>query len=127
MVAKVAGYSRQALQANAEIKKAYTLAKKGMAARTHPRLLKRASTKSHQELLDENVVLRARLEKLEAREIFWKRRWYTIAYNIRQKGLQMEQFDRTVPFAGPPMQVPELQAILNAWNEDIPPVTDRPK
>lgn len=127
MVEKFAGFSRQALHANAEVKKAYALAKHNMAMRADCRGLRSVNTKTNQEILSENAALRDQLEKMKAKEVFWKQRWYTIAYNIRQKGLQMEQIDRPVPFAGPAMNAREIQAILDAWNEEAPPAVDRPE
>lgn len=123
MIADYAGVSRQSLQAHTEIKKAYTLAKQAFIARSNASLSKKVSFKANQELINENIALRARLDKLEERERFWKLRWYTIAYNIRQCNLQMVQIDRPVPFAGPSMNHQEIQMILATWNEPIPPVS----
>jgi hypothetical protein len=123
MIASYAGISRQSLQAHSEIKKAYILAKQAFVARSNPRLLNRNRSKSSQDLINENIVLRARLEQLEVREVFWKQRWYRIAFNIRLHGLQMEHVDRVVPFTGPAMNIQEIQKILDSWNEPIPPVS----
>lgn len=123
MIENYAGISRQSLQAHAEIKKAYILAKQTFAARSNPSLLKKNKTKASEELINENIVLRARLEKLEEREEFWKRLWYRIAYNIRKHGLQMERVDRVVPFSGPAIYHQEIQDILDTWSGPIPPVS----
>lgn len=123
MISDYSGFSRQALQANSDIKKAYLLAKQGFRARSKPYLHHRASAKNSKNLINENIALRARVEQLEAREVFWKLRWYTVAYNIRQHGLQMERIDRPVPFSGPAMNQKEIQSILDLWNEPIPPVS----
>lgn len=123
MIAEYSGVSRQSLQANSEIKKAYVLAKQTFFARSNPRLLKQSRNKASQDLINENIALRNRLEQLEARENSWKLRWYTIAYNIRQHGLQMERIDRVVPFTGEAMKQQEIQKILDDWNEPIPPVS----
>lgn len=117
------GISRQSLQGHPEIKKAYILAKQAFVARSNPSLLRKNRAKAGQDLINENIALRARLDDLEAREAFWRLRWYTIAYNIRQHGLQMERIDRLVPFSGPAMNLQEIQQILNTWNEPIPPVS----
>lgn len=123
MIAEYSGLSRQSLQANLEIKKAYLLAKQAFVARSNPQLLKQSRSKASQDIVDENIALRSRLEQLEAREKAWKLRWYTIAYNIRQHGLQMERIDRVVPFTGDAMKQQEIQKILDDWNEPIPPVS----
>ncbi|QKE61872.1 hypothetical protein HNE05_00295 [Aquipseudomonas campi] len=123
MIAEYAGLSRQSLQANAEIKKAYHLAKQAFVARSNSRLRKRSSNKGCQDLINENVALQARIAELEKRDSFWRVRWYTIAYNVRQHGLQMERIDRVVPFTGEAMKQQEIQKILDDWNEPIPPVS----
>lgn len=123
MIAEYSGLSRQSLQANSEIKKAYVLAKQTLIARSNPLLLKQSRSKASQDLVNENIALRNRLEQLEARENAWKLRWYTIAYNIRLHGLQMERIDRVVPFTGEAMKQQEIQKILDDWNEPIPPVS----
>lgn len=123
MIEEFTGFSRQSLQAHSEIKKAYLLAKQAFIARFNPSLRKKNRAKANQELINENIALRARLDKLEAREAFWRRRWYTIAYNLRQHNLQMERVDRLVPFSGPAMNHQEIQRILDTWNEPIPPVS----
>lgn len=123
VIEKFAGVSRQSLQAHPEIKKAYIVAKQAFIARSNPSLLRKNRAKAGQELVNENIALRARIDELETREAFWRLRWYTIAYNIRQHGLQMERIDRLVPFSGPAMNLDEIQSILDAWNEPIPPVS----
>lgn len=123
MIEDYAGISRQSLQAHSEIKKAYILAKQAFAARSNPRLLKQNRNKTSQELINENIALRVRLEKLEVLIESWKLRWYTIAFNIRLHGLQMERIDRVVPLPGPAMYHQELQDILDAWSGPIPPVS----
>lgn len=123
MIAEYSGVSRQSLQAISEIKKAYVLAKQTFVARSNPRLRKRSSNKGYQDLINENVALQARIAELEKRDSFWRVRWYTIAYNVRQHGLQMERIDRVVPFTGEAMKQQEIQKILDDWNEPIPPVS----
>ncbi|MDH1869268.1 hypothetical protein [Ectopseudomonas mendocina] len=127
MLEKFTGFSRQALHANAEIKKAFALAKHNMVTRADCRGLRSGGTRTNQETLSEIAALRDQLEKMKAKEAFWKQRWYRIAYNIRLKGLQMEKFDRAVPFIGPAMKAKEIQAILDEWNEEIPAAADRPE
>lgn len=123
MVAEYSGISRQSLHANSEIKMAYHSAKQAFVARSNLRLLKGSSNKKYQELVSENVALKARIEELERRDSFWKKRWYYIAYNIRLHGLQMSSIDRVVPLSGEAMSQKEIQRILDDWDEPIPPTS----
>lgn len=115
------GFTRQALQAHLDIKAAYDIAKKQVT-------MNRQSAKTGDlSLIDEEVVntlrsLQKKIEVLENLEILWKRRWYRIAYNIRQQGIQMVDIDKPVPVGHEAIPAKTVNKILNAFDGDIPPV-----
>ena len=88
------GFSRQSLQAKAEIKAAYDYAKKSLAGG----LVKNQEQAklSVESLQHENERLKLEIVEYQRREQLWKERWQRIAYNIRQKGMQVHQVDRSI-------------------------------
>ena len=85
-------FSRQSLQAKAEIKAAYDYAKKSLAGG----LVKsrEQSTQENEELLHEVQRLELEVAEYKRREHLWRERWQRIAFHIRQKGLQVHEIDR---------------------------------
>src|SRR5476649_2903942 len=86
------GFSRQSLQAKAEIKAAYDYAKKSLAGG----LVKsrEQATQENGELLNEVQRLKLEITEYKRRENLWRERWQRIAFHIRQKGLQIHEIDQ---------------------------------
>ncbi len=87
------GFSRQSLQAKPEIKAAYDFAKKSLAGGL---VINRQKAGKDIEYLQREVQrLELEVADYKRRELLWKERWQRIAYNIRQKGMQIHQIDNT--------------------------------
>lgn len=117
-------FTRQALQAHPRIKEAFQAAKSKLAN-------ERASEKNVKPLLDSlaspDLVkkLYARIALLENQQELWRRRWFCIAYNIRNQGIQMFDIDKPVPIGAKQLSDKEIRTELNRFDQDIPPVANR--
>jgi len=117
-------FTRQALQAHPRIKEAFQAAKLKLAN-------ERASAKNSTPLLDSKATtelvkkLSARIALLENQQELWRRRWFRIAYNIRNQGVQMYDIDKPVPIGIKQLSDKEMRAELSCFDQDIPPVASR--
>ena len=88
-------FSRQSLQAKSAIKAAYLQAKQALSGgivKTKDQAIKQA-----EELQVEIRRLKTELEASSRREQIWLLRWQTIAFNIRNQGIQMTNVDKKLP------------------------------
>lgn len=115
-------FTRQALQAHPRIKEAYLSAKSRLAEARNTKHSPTASLSLGAEFEEQIKALYKRIEILEHQRELWKRRWYCIAYHIRNAGVQMFNIDKPVPIGSPPMSDKEVRKILERFDQDIPPV-----
>lgn len=119
VVEEASGFTRQALNARAEIKAAFNAAKAalrdGGAARAKLEAMADNAT-----LIAENARLRAQIMDLKEKEFRWKVRWQRIAYHIRTKGLQVSQIDQQAPEGAKLPSERETDSILRPLDQDIP-------
>lgn len=110
------GFSRQSLQAKAEIKAAYDYAKKSLAGG----LVKsrEQATQENNELLNEVQRLRFEIAEYKRRENLWRERWQRIAFNIRQKGLQVHEIDQSASENS--LTERETNNVLRPFDKEIP-------
>jgi hypothetical protein len=110
-------FSRQSLQAKAEIKAAYDYAKKSLAGG----LVKsrEQATQENEELLHEVQRLKLEVAEYKRRENLWRERWQRIAFNIRQNGLQVHEIDH--PTTENTLSERETNNILRPFDKEIPP------
>lgn len=102
------GFSRQSLQAKPEIKAAYDHAKQALSGgivKSKEKLLT-----SNEQLLCEIERLKAELEAYKKKEILWMERWQRIAFNIRQKGIQMYSMDKPINKAAKTKNISNTEA-----------------
>ena len=117
-------FTRQALQAHPQIKKAFQDAKSKLLAEkisqkdAKPQLDSAASA----ELVEK---LYARIAVLEHQQELWRRRWFCIAYNIRNQGIQMFDVDKSVPIGAKQLSAKEIRRELERFEGDLPPVAIR--
>lgn len=127
MLEEFSGFTRQALQARGDIKGSYDAAKARVRAAKSgltPEIEFNGSVPD--ELLDELAELRKKVEVLEFREAAWRRRWYCIAFNVRQQNLvQMVDVDKGVPLSAQGISQKQVHQILDALDKEIPPVAHR--
>lgn len=112
------GFSRQSLQAKPEIKAAYDFAKKSLAGGL---VVSRDQAGKDIGFLQREVQ-RLELEVAEhkRRETLWKERWQRIAFNIRQKGVQIHQIDCDLPSKGSNIcTYKDASSILKEFDEEI--------
>ena len=104
-------FTRQALQAHPRIKETYQATKsrlsneKAALKSAKPQLDSVASAKLVEKLY-------ARIAVLENQHELWRRRWYCIAYNIRNQGVQMFDIDKPVPIGAKPLSGKEIRSEL---------------
>jgi hypothetical protein len=110
------GFSRQSLQAKAEIKAAYDYAKKSLSGG----LIKsrEQATQENDELQNEVQRLRLEIAEYKRRENLWRERWQRIAFNIRQKGIQIHDIDQ--PTEENSLSERETSNILRPFDIEIP-------
>jgi len=110
------GFSRQSLQAKAEIKAAYDYAKESLAGG----LVKsrEQATQENDELLNEVQRLKLEIAEYKRRENLWRERWQRIAFNIRQKGFQVHEIDHSAPESA--LTERETNNILRPFDKEIP-------
>lgn len=109
------GFSRQSLQAKAEIKAAYDYAKESLAGglvKSHEQ-----ATQENDELQHEVQHLKLEVAEYKRRENLWRERWQRIAFNIRQKGLQIHEIDQP---ADGSLGDREISNILRPFDKEIP-------
>ena len=110
-------FSRQSLQAKAEIKAAYDYAKKSLAGG-----LVKSREHAHQEneeLLHEVQRLKLEVAEYKRREQLWRERWQRIAFHIRQKGMQVHEIDQGTSENS--LTERETSNILRPFDKEIPP------
>lgn len=118
-ISKSSGFSRQSLQAKDEIKAAYDNAKaalRGGLVKT-----KEQATTENEELRCELNRLQIEIENYKRKELLWLQRWQRIAFHIRNKGLQVEDFDKKIPEDGGKPTERDTAKILRPFDKDIPP------
>ncbi|OGT37082.1 MAG: protein kinase [Gammaproteobacteria bacterium RIFCSPHIGHO2_12_FULL_38_14] len=110
------GFSRQSLQAKAEIKAAYDYAKKSLAGG----LVKsrEQATQENEELLHEVQRLKLEVSEYKRREHLWRERWQRIAFHIRQKGMQIHEVDQLTEESK--LTERETSNILRLFDKEIP-------
>lgn len=113
------GFSRQSLQAKSEIKAAYDNAKQALSGGLVK--TKEQATKEAKVLQVEVNRLKAELEACKKKEDLWLRRWQQIAFNVRQKGIQMASVDKKPPEGAELPSNTEATQILRPFDKDIPP------
>jgi hypothetical protein len=112
------GFSRQSLQAKPEIKLAYDFAKKALSTDLSERAGQ--TLKSSKELMQEIERLQFEIEKYQRLEAMWKARWQRIAFNIRQRGYQINLIDASAPKDSNPLSDREIKKILGDFDQEIP-------
>ena len=120
-------FTRQALQAHPRIKEAYLSTKSRLAEARSAKPSATVSLVMGPEFEEQITALYKRIEILEHQHELWRRRWYCIAYHIRNEGLQMFNIDKSVPIGSPPMSAKDVRKILENFDQDIPPVASHGK
>lgn len=110
-------FSRQSLQAKAEIKAAYDYAKQSLAGG----LVKsrERATQENEKLLNEVQRLKLEVAEYKRREHLWLERWQRIAFHIRQKGMQIHDVDQSTEDKA--LSARETNNILRPFDKEIPP------
>ena len=114
------GFSRQALQAKSEVKAAYDNAKQALSGGLVKS--KKQTEDEYQKVLIELERTKIELENYKQKEQLWLRRWQQIAFNIRQKGIQISDIDKDTNY--PDEDLPsksETAKILRPFDKEIPP------
>lgn len=111
------GFSRQSLQAKAEIKAAYDYAKESLTG---------GLVKSREQATQENDALQNEVQRLKLeiteykrRENLWRERWQRIAFHIRQKGMQIHEVDQPDPDDNA-ISERETNNIVRPFDKEIP-------
>jgi hypothetical protein len=113
------GFTRQAMQAKPGVKSAFQHAKSSI--RNGDKAPRRIRSLSHEDLVKKVEELEGEIKLLKEREYKWKQRWQRIAYNIRQKGLQVDDIDAETGQEGSLPNSNETEAILRSLDGEIPP------
>ena len=114
------GFSRQALQAKSEVKAAYNNAKQALSGGLVKS--KKQTEDEYQKVLIELERTKIELENYKQKEQLWLRRWQQIAFNIRQKGIQISDIDKDTNYLDEDMPSKnETAKILRPFDKDIPP------
>lgn len=114
------GFSRQSLQAKPQIKAAYDNAKQALSGGLVKS--KKQTESEYESLLVELERTKIELENYKQKEQLWLRRWQQIAFNIRQKGIQISDIDKGTNY--PDEDLPsqnETAKILRPFDKEIPP------
>ena len=114
------GFSRQSLQAKPHIKAAYDNAKQALSGGLVKS--KKQTESEYENLLVELERTKIELENYKQKEKLWLRRWQQIAFNIRQKGIQISDIDKGTNY--PDEDLPsknETAKILRPFDKEIPP------
>ena len=113
------GFSRQSLQAKSEIKAAYDNAKQALSGGLVK--TKEQTSEDNEELICEINRLEKEIEDFKRKELLWKKRWQRIAFHLRQKGMQVQAIDRSIPEGADGPKERETSNILRPFDKDIPP------
>lgn len=114
------GFSRQALQGKSEVKAAYDNAKQALSGGLVKS--KKQTEDEYQKVLIELERTKIELENYKQKEQLWLRRWQQIAFNIRQKGIQISDIDKDTNYLDEDMPSKnETAKILRPFDKDIPP------
>jgi len=113
------GFSRQALQAKSEVKAAYDNAKQALSGGLVKS--KKQTEDEYQKVLIELERTKIELENYKQKEQLWLRRWQQIAFNIRQKGIQISDIDKQADCSvGELPSNNETSKILRPFDKEIP-------
>ena len=115
-------FTRQALNAHPKIKAAYRSAKDRLAEARQVESSPAPICGVSAELTEEIESLRKKIAMLENQQVLWRRKWYCIAYHIRQQGIQMFNVDKPVPIGSSQLTDKEVRRLLEDFDLDIPPV-----
>lgn len=118
-------FTRQALHAQPRIKAAYLSAKTRLADARNAKPTPTTSLVLAPEFEEQIKALYKKIQILEHQHELWRRRWYRIAFHIRNEGVQMFNIDKPVPIGSPPISDKEVRKILDRFDEDIPPVASQ--
>ena len=110
------GFSRQSLSSHDDIKHAKLAAE--IALKNLPNA-KQATAEEVQRLKNQVEALQQQVADHERRERLWRERWQRIAFNVRQKGMQMHQID--APTEGDLPSDRDAAKILRMFDKEIPP------
>ena len=114
------GFSRQALQGKSEVKAAYDNAKQALSGGLVKS--KKQTEDEYQKVLIELERTKIELENYKQKEQLWLRRWQQIAFNIRQKGIQISDIDKDTNYLDEDMPSKnETAKILRPFDKEIPP------
>lgn len=114
------GFSRQALQAKSEVKAAYDNAKQALSGGLVKS--KKQTEDEYQKVLIELERTKIELENYKQKEQLWLRRWQQIAFNIRQKGIQVSDIDKNPQCNDEELPSKnETTRILRPFDKEIPP------
>ncbi|MBA2781151.1 protein kinase [Billgrantia kenyensis] len=113
------GFTRQAMQAKPGVKSAFQHAKSSI--RNGDKAPRRIRSMSHEDLVKKVEELEGEIKLLKEREHKWKQRWQRIAYNIRQKGLQVNDVDAEAAQDGKLPNSNETESIIRTLDSEIPP------
>ncbi|MGM0987752.1 MAG: protein kinase [Pseudomonadota bacterium] len=113
------GFTRQAMQAKPGVKSAFQHAKSSI--RNGDKAPRRIRSLSHEDLVKKVEELEGEIKLLKEREYKWKQRWQRIAYNIRQKGLQVDDVDTEIAQEVKLPNSNETETILRSLDSEIPP------
>lgn len=114
------GFSRQALQAKSEVKAAYDNAKQALSGGLVKS--KKQTEDEYKKVLVELDRTKIELENYKEKEQLWLRRWQQIAFNIRQKGIQVSDIDRETDCGDDELPSNnETNKILRPFDKKIPP------
>lgn len=111
-------FSRQSLQAKPEIKAAYDYAKKALSGGLVK--TREQANKDLEQLQHENERLKLELAEYKRKEALWLERWQRIAYNIRQKGLQVHQIDSQTPESNAALNQKDIAKVLRPFETEVP-------
>ena len=114
------GFSRQALQGKSEVKAAYDNAKQALSGGLVKS--KKQTEDEYKKVLVELDRTKIELENYKEKEQLWLRRWQQIAFNIRQKGIQVSDIDRETDCGDDELPSNnETNKILRPFDKKIPP------
>lgn len=117
-------FTRQALQAHPRIKEAYLLSKSRLAEARATKNSVAAPLILAPEFEEHIKSLYKQIEIMQHQHELWRRRWYCIAYHIRNAGVQMFNMDKPVAIGSPPISAKDVRKILENFDQDIPPVAN---
>ncbi|WP_074758974.1 hypothetical protein [Pseudomonas abietaniphila] len=113
-------FTRQALQAHPQIKSAFLAAKERLIQK-RPENKELDSSSASVPSSEKVRALTEKIALLEHQQEIWRRRWYCIAYHIRQQGIQMFDVDKPVPLGRQALTTKDVRKILEPFDQDMPP------